>query len=83
MSSLPCARYGELFYRLLETDKNVALRFSKDNYEGTTQLFKDAIEEIPKEICAPPVDLVISMDASSMRGGTFQQPKFWRSLTDQ
>ena len=78
MSSLPGARYGELFYRFLERDKNVALRISKGNYEGTTQLSKDAVEEIqwwlnnvivPKEICAPPVDLVIAMDASSMGWG--------------
>ena len=78
VSSLPGVKYGELYYRFLERDRNFALRVSKGNYDDTTQLSSEAIGEIqwwsanastPKEICTPPHDLCIAMDASSIGWG--------------
>ena len=78
VSSLPGVKYGELYYRFLEKNKNIALKISKGNYEGSAELSDDALEEIqwwlnnasvPKEIAVPPIDLVIAMDASSMGWG--------------
>lgn len=78
VSSLPGVKYGALYYRFLERDKNLALRNSKGNFESSTQLSKEAVDEIQwwsttavftKDICAPPPDLFISMDASSLGWG--------------
>merc|ERR1712030_224722 len=33
VSSLPGVKYGELYYRFLERDRNFALRVSKGNYD--------------------------------------------------
>ena len=79
VSSLPGVNYGELYYRFLEKNKNLALRESFGNYDGFTSLSEEAKEEVlwwqhnvegsPKNIRAPPVDLVIAMDASKAGWG--------------
>lgn len=82
VASFPGVPHGKLFYRLIDNEKNVALKFSRGNFEAKMYLSQDAktdlvwwIDNITK--CYSPIDhghpdLVLQSDASKKGwGGVF------------
>ena len=78
VSSLPASLYGPLHYRVLERDKNKALKSSKGNFEAKMRLsdegksevlwWKENIDSMSAPIHWPPITQEISTDASGKNG---------------
>ena len=78
VSSLPASLYGPLHYRVLERDKNRALKSAKGNFEAKMQLsdegksevlwWKENIDSMSAPIHWPPITQEISTDASGKNG---------------
>lgn len=78
VSSLPASLYGPLHYRVIEHEKNKALKESKGNYSAAMTLSSDARDELAwwvenmntmnAPILWPPITAEISTDASGKNG---------------
>ena len=93
VSSLPASLYGPLHYRVLERDKNRALKSAKGNFEAKMQLsdegksevlwWKENIDSMSAPIHWPPITQEISTDASGKNGwgGEYARPvAYWRCV---
>ena len=79
VSSLPGVRYGALFYKFLEKDKNNALRIAKGNYDNHMFIGADAKSELQwwldncynsfKPIRIDPPSHILTTDASLLGWG--------------
>ena len=79
VASLPAVQYGQLHYRRLEIDKNIALKLAKGNYHATMCLspaakadliwWADNVLESRNPISPGKIDIEISCDASKKGWG--------------